>query len=220
MIAFTMFLALFQVKTEGTLELEHATGTVTITREPDNMIPHICAEDLKGALYGQGFANAQSRLFNMELMRRAGKGLVAEAFGDEKFLRYDSLMRSIGLEKSVNETIELDMLSPMVKEGLEAYAQGINDYVNNVGIAFGSSGHIFPVEFYAFNIEWRDWSVVDSLVIMRIISLQMSFSFTTDIVREVFRYIPELNSKIDELLPFRSDFQGTNQWVVVDDESL
>ena len=112
------------------------------------------------------------------------------------------------------------MLSPLVLEGLEAYASGINDYVNNVGHIFGASGHIMPVEFYAFSIEWRDWTAEDSLTMMRLVSLGMSFSFTTDIVREVFRYIPELNTIIDELLPFRSDLQGDNQWAVVDDDSL
>ena len=79
--------------------LEHATSVVTITREPDNMIPHICGEDMKGAFYCQGFSNAQSRLFNMELLRRVGKGLVADIFGDGDFLNFDKLMRSVGLEK-------------------------------------------------------------------------------------------------------------------------
>ena len=77
-----------------------------------------------------------------------------------------------------------------------------------------------PIEFYAFSIEWRDWTAIDSLAIMRLISLTMSFSFTTDIVREIFRYIPELKPLIDELLPFRSDLQSGNQWAVVDDDSL
>ena len=77
--------------------------------------------------------------------------------------------------------------------------------MNNVGIGFGSSGHIMPVEFYAFGIEWSEWTAVDSLLIIRMISLSMSYSFTSDIVREVYRYIPELSPIIDELLPFRSD---------------
>ena len=78
-----------------------------------------------------------------------------------------------------------------------------------------------PIEFYAFSIEWRDWTAIDSLAIMRLISLTMSFSFTTDIVREIFRYIPELEPLIDEILPFRSDLQSLNQnSTVVDDESL
>jgi acyl-homoserine lactone acylase PvdQ len=80
-----------------------------------------------------------------------------------------------------------------------------------VGIGFGgNSGHIMPVEFYAFSIEWEPWTPLDSLAIMRLTSLMMSFSFTVDIVREVFRHIPEIAPFSDELLPFRADFQTEN----------
>ena len=146
----------------------------------------------------------------MEKTRRASQGLIAEVFGSGE-LKRDKLMRDIGLYRAAKETYDLGLLSPMVKEGLEAYAQGINDYVNNVGIgAAQNSGHIMPIEFYAFSIEWRDWTAIDSLAIMRLISLTMSFSFTTDIVREILRYIPDLEPLIDELLPFRSDLQSGN----------
>ena len=94
---------------------------MTITREPDTMIPHICAKDLNGALYGQGFVNAQSRLWNMEKTRRAAKGLLSEVFGEGQ-LQTDILMRSIGLNRVAIETMESGMLSPMVVEGLNAYA--------------------------------------------------------------------------------------------------
>jgi hypothetical protein len=83
--------------------------------------------------------------------------------------------------------------------------------VDGVGVGFGAnSGHIMPVEFYAFSIEWEPWTEIDSVTFMRLTSLSMSFSFTTDIVREVFRHIPELEPFIDEILPFRSDFQSDN----------
>ena len=76
---------------------------------------------MRSALYGQGYANAQSRLWNMEKTRRASQGLIAEVFGKGE-LKRDKLMRDIGLYRAAKETYDLDMLSPMVKEGLEAYA--------------------------------------------------------------------------------------------------
>ena len=54
---------------------------MTITRERDTMIPHVYAKDQIGAVYGQGFANAQSRLWNMEKVRRAARGKLSEVFG-------------------------------------------------------------------------------------------------------------------------------------------
>ena len=51
-VAYFSFMALFQVKSEGTLELERAQGTVRIVREDDTMISHVYADDFNGALYG------------------------------------------------------------------------------------------------------------------------------------------------------------------------
>ena len=63
MIAYFVILGLFKVKTDGTLYLEHLGSPVTIRREEDNGIPHVRAQDMKGAYYGQGFVHAQTRLF-------------------------------------------------------------------------------------------------------------------------------------------------------------
>ena len=86
------------------MELEHAEGTVTITREKDTMIPHIYADNYKGTIYGQGFANAQSRLWNMEKMRRAARGKLSEVFGDSQ-LKHDTMMRSMKLTSTSIETV-------------------------------------------------------------------------------------------------------------------
>ena len=43
---------LYQVKTEGMIELKNSRGVIRITRESDNMIPHIRAKDYESAVYG------------------------------------------------------------------------------------------------------------------------------------------------------------------------
>ena len=48
----------YRVKVEGQLELENAHGIVTITREPDTLIPHIRGQNKLSAFYGQGFVHA------------------------------------------------------------------------------------------------------------------------------------------------------------------
>ena len=57
----------------------------------------------------------------MEKTRRAAKGLLSEVFGEGQ-LQTDILMRSIGLNRVAIETVEQGYLSPMVLEGLNAYA--------------------------------------------------------------------------------------------------
>ena len=68
------------------------------------MIPHVYADDYLGTIYGQGFANAQSRLWNMEKMRRAARGTLSEIFGDSQ-LKHDTMMRSMKLTSTSNETV-------------------------------------------------------------------------------------------------------------------
>ena len=48
----------YQVKSEGTLHLEHAWREVSITREVETQIPHIKGADYNSVCYGQGFAHA------------------------------------------------------------------------------------------------------------------------------------------------------------------
>ena len=79
-IAFYAFLSLFQVKTDGTVYLEHLGKPVTIRREADNMIPHIKAEDMNGAYYGQGYFHGQTRLFQIQKQRIAVRGKLSETF--------------------------------------------------------------------------------------------------------------------------------------------
>lgn len=57
---------LYEVKTEGELVLDHAPGVVSILREADTQILHIVGEDMNSVAYGQGFASAQNRLWQME----------------------------------------------------------------------------------------------------------------------------------------------------------
>merc|ERR1712048_570671 len=65
---------LYEVKQEGELTLSNAWGTATITREVETEIPHIRGDDFNSIIYAQGFAHAQTRLWQMERMRRVASG--------------------------------------------------------------------------------------------------------------------------------------------------
>src|SRR5579863_6133617 len=65
---------------EGRIAVQGLTGEVMIARDKDG-VPVITASDDADAAFGLGFAHAQDRLFQMELMRRYGAGRLAEIFG-------------------------------------------------------------------------------------------------------------------------------------------
>ena len=89
---------LYKVKDEGTLYLENAKGSASITRETDTGILHIRSNTLEGGLYAQGFAHAQIRLWQLERLRRTAKGELAELFGADA-LPLDTFFRQLGTEK-------------------------------------------------------------------------------------------------------------------------
>ena len=57
-------------------------------------IPHIRAASVEDVFFGQGFAAASARLWQMDLGRRRGLGLLAEAFGPA-FLPWDVAARTM-----------------------------------------------------------------------------------------------------------------------------
>lgn len=80
-----------------------------------------------------------------------------------------------------------------------------------------------PPEFVAFGItkeNYKPWSPVDSLAAARLMGLAMSHNFMEDLKRDVMRHQhPELESMVEELLPYSSD-KFVDMIPVVDDEDL
>ena len=72
------YLALPQ--TEGTLSISGLSAEVSVTRD-EHGVPWIVAANQDDAYVALGYVHAQDRLFQMELMRRAGQGRLAEVLG-------------------------------------------------------------------------------------------------------------------------------------------
>jgi penicillin G amidase len=103
-------------------------------------VPHIFAATDAGAMYGLGYATAQDRAFQMYYNLRIIQGRLAEHVGDVKVgvterrpqgrnsaLRNDVKMRMIGYYRAAEETAR--QLGPQERSLLEAYSQGVNDYI-------------------------------------------------------------------------------------------
>lgn len=102
------------------------TGEVSVLRTEMN-VAHVYAENETDLIKVQGFVTAQDRYVQIELMRRFGAGQLGGLIGSLG-LTIDASARAQGM-KYVAERIWANS-SPEVKADMEAYAEGINAYID------------------------------------------------------------------------------------------
>ncbi len=103
--------------------------TVEIDRDEWG-VPHITAETEAAAFFGQGFAAAQDRLFQMENFWRAATGRLAEAFGPG-FLETDQQVRTVFYTPAERQA-QFDALPDDIQTMLTSFKDGINAYIDSV----------------------------------------------------------------------------------------
>jgi penicillin amidase len=157
---------------DGRIVVRGLKAPMTIARDADG-VPLITAADDADAMFGLGFAHAQDRLFQMELMRRYGAGRLAEIFG-KRALPIDRQMRVLGLYRAAEA--ELPYLSAPVRRGLDAYAAGVN--------AFLATRHgALPPEFLLLRFTPEKWRPADSLVWGKLMDLELAGNYRDELER-------------------------------------
>ena len=183
-----LWLALPQ--TTGTLRLAGLSAPVEITRDAHG-VPRIAALSENDSWFAVGFVHAQDRLFQMELMRRTGRGRLAETIG-AGLIDTDRFLRTLGLLPQAEAS--LAALSPAARAQLDAYAAGVNAWL--------AQGKALPPEFAVLRIAPEPWQPVDSLLWAGLMRLQLAGNWRDELTRArlVDRIAPAL---MDELWPER-----------------
>src|SRR5215469_3406765 len=213
LIAFLVVVALAVVYWYAWRPLPQRSGTIRIpVSHPVTVAfdalgePHIHAATEEDALVAQGYVTAQDRLFQMDAIRRAAAGELAEIVG-EAGLDNDRDARRLGLRRAA----EADYLNlpPPDRAALAAYARGVNAFL---------STHLrnLPLEFTLLGYQPRPWSAVDSILI----ALQMFRTLTTTwqnelLKRDMLRQGDQ--KKVDYLYSIRSGNEvqpGSNAWAL------
>jgi penicillin amidase len=157
---------------DGAVTVRGLRGPVTISRDRDG-VPLITADSDEDAAFALGYVHAQDRLFQMELQRRYGAGRLAEIFGAPA-VATDRLMRTLGLYRAAEA--ELPLLSPAVRNGLEAYAAGVNAFL---ATRRGS----LPPEFLLLRFRPEPWRPSDTLAWGKLMGLQLGGNYRGELVR-------------------------------------
>lgn len=159
-------------ETGGTVEIAGARAPVEIMRDA-NGVPHIFAGNAADAYLALGYVHAQDRLWQMETMRRMGAGRLSEIFG-EATVRVDRYSRTFGLYRLAED--QAKRLPPGDHQLLDAYTQGVNAFLQT------HSGAL-PPEFALLRHEPQAWRPADSLVWAKIMAMQLSRNWQTELLR-------------------------------------
>lgn len=131
--------------------LKGLKAPVTVYRD-DYAVPHIYAENEEDLYRAVGYVMAQDRLWQMDTLRRLTRGRLSEIFG-KKLLKTDELMRSLRMPGKAKRM--LDKCDPAILELVDAYADGVNQYIEQ-------NRHRLPPEFTILGYEPGKWNKIDS----------------------------------------------------------
>lgn len=151
-----------QARSVGQAAVSAVRAPVTLARDKHGVL-YLKAGSERDVYVAMGFAHAQDRLWQLELQRRMATGRLSELFG-EKSLRQDIWFRTLDLPGAAASA--LPALSAPARDSLEAYAEGINAWLD--------SGAPLPPEFVLLGVKPERWRPVDSLAAMKLFALSLS----------------------------------------------
>ena len=153
----------------GKLQLNDLKGEVTVYYD-DIGVPHIYAQNNADAYIALGYAHAQDRLWQMELVRRISAGRLSEIFGKD-MIKTDKFFLGLGIENAAKKAIQnLDTTTQAYKL-TQAYLNGINQFIEN-----GAT----PVEFRLIGIEKEKYTFKDIYNVFGYMSFGFAQAHKTD----------------------------------------
>ena len=191
-------------QTSGTVQAP-VSAPVTVARDALGAV-HIRAASLEDALFAQGYAVAQDRLFQLDAQRRLASGTLAEVVGPAA-LELDRDMRRLRTRRIAEAAYQ--QVPAQERAEMTAYARGVNHFIRT---------HLdrLPLEFSLLRYDPRPWSVVDTLLV----GVNMFRTLTTTWRDELIKHNMLASgdkAKVDFLWPVRGGGEvqvGSNGWVV------
>jgi penicillin amidase len=169
-------------------------------------IPHIQAASVEDALFLEGFAMAQDRLWQMDALRRRAAGQLAEIVG-RVALASDEESRRLELQRIADAQSQL--ARPEERAALAAFARGVNFFID------GHRGRL-PLEFALLNYDPRPWTVADCWLAGLEMYRTLTANWRAELTKEAMLESGD-RAKVEFLTPPTggSDPQpGSNAWAI------
>jgi penicillin G amidase len=164
----------------GALRLPGLAARVTVRRD-ERGVPYIEAASEADLYFAQGYATASDRLWQMDLLRRAARGELAEIFG-RVVLEEDKKHRRYGFAQLAEKQIA--KLSPELRAALEGYARGVSAFIAS------RDEQTLPVEFRILKYRPRAWTAADCAMVGALLAEDLSTTYRTDLMRAMLSDLP------------------------------
>ncbi len=178
---------------DATEEVAGLTAPVEIVRDNAN-VPHIFGANDADVFFALGYAHAQDRLWQMQMLRRTAQGRLSELFG-ARTIQIDMLMRRFDLYGLAQSSVAAQ--DAATQAALTAYADGVNAWLGEVNE--GARGRGAP-EMWLFNHPIAPWVPADSIAILKLMSVQLQSHLEAEVLRaRVSLMLP--SERVADILP-------------------
>lgn len=223
---------------ERVIALPGLTDPVEMSRDALG-IPHIRANSVNDMMFGLGYAMAEDRLWQLDIMHRAAFGRLAEVIG-ESGLPFDKFMLSLGIKRAAEA--EALRLSDETRTALEYFSAGINGFVAQKGKLTGPEfvfGRYLPLPWDPAasigNLKIMGWSLnafLDSVLIRDRISAEIGEEWaallfnddvslmanesvvSSDAYAELRARLDAVRETLENVVGIQTDLPASNNWTV------
>ncbi|MFG2224976.1 penicillin acylase family protein [Streptomyces sp. NPDC048644] len=158
----------------GSLRLAGLLRGAAVRRD-ERGVPWVDADNERDLYFAAGFAQAQDRLWQMDVLRRRARGRLSEVFGAAT-VQEDVRARKLALTRVARRSEEL--LGAEHRAALAAFSAGVNAAADRMRRRGG-----LPVEFLLLRYRPVRWTPLDSILIVK----YLGFDLAVNIKNEVFR---------------------------------
>jgi penicillin amidase len=162
-------------ETSGQLTVPGLKGQVEVLRDSYG-VPHIYADNPEDLFEAQGYVHAQDRFFEMDFRRHLAAGRLSELFGQSQ-METDAYIRTLGWRRVAEQ--ELALLAPSTRRYLDAYAAGVNGYLQ------GRTAVDLSLEYSLLRVQGlrytpQPWTAVDSVAWLKVMAWDLGSNHTQE----------------------------------------